>query len=595
MTPRRRACVSSLASLLACNGGGAGDGTSADASTGTAGGSSTVAGTADASSTATTVGSTVGDGSSGDDGSSDGGTTGDDGGAPVTESPWGIASSHSSSQGLDAWASVIAETGLDWLRGFDTANAQARLDTAEANGLSVSGILFYSAQEPASFPVDDLPGWQAHITALLGETSDRVHHWEVWNEPPNFSANKSPQDYATIVASAYEAAKAVDPTVEIGLAAQSNNVNFLDQALLAGAAGSFDYVTVHPYEILDLVDAGWEAEYMAVVPTLRKMLAARDPAHTDVPVWFTEIGEPVDGNHTPEHQAGMVVKAYTLAIAQGATRVHWFEGRDGDSGPFGLIDGTGALRPSYTAMTTLRAQLGPLPFYRGWVLLGDAHYGFVFTRDDVDLLVAWAQPGTTYAVEFDDTVTRIDPQTGDAASAAGFVLDPQPSIFTDIPASMLEAAKANRDRRLWWGGDFADASEVEYTAAGGAAGLHPIGTPVLVDVDGEPARDVGGGPGLAFTVDPAFLSYDTVEIEIEAVLRRNGAQPAGFNLKYEGVGGNASVGQWYDVPADDAWTVKSWTITDDQFVGKWGYNFSFDSDSTTYSQYSLQRVTVRKL
>lgn len=45
---------------------------------------------------------------------------------------------------------------------------------------------------------------------------------------------------------------------------------------------------------------------------------------------------------------------------------------------------------------------------------------------------------------------------------------------------------------------------------------------------------------------------------------------------------------------DDQWYVASWDVDDDQFVGKWGYHFSFDSDSTMYSQYSVQRVTVRK-
>jgi len=33
-------------------------------------------------------------------------------------------------------------------------------------------------------------------------------------------------------------------------------------------------------------------------------------------------------------------------------------------------------------------------------------------------------------------------------------------------------------------------------------------------------------------------------------------------------------------------------IDDPQFVGKWGYHFSFDSDSTTFSGHSLKSVTV---
>lgn len=518
-------------------------------------------------------------------------TTGEQG---VTESPWGIASSHSSSQQLGAWAPQIAATGVDWLRGFDTSDATARLDTAEANGMQVSGILFYSQQDPASFPIDDIPGWQDHITTLLGETKGRVHHWEVWNEPPNFSANKDPAAYAQIVQTAYDAAKAVDPGVQVGLAAQSNNVNFLDQALLAGAAGHFDYITVHPYELLDLVDDGWEAEYLSIVPTLRKLLAARDPTKQDAPIWFTEIGEPVDDKHSPEHQADTVVKAYTLALAQGVTRVHWFEGKDGDSGPFGLLDGGGELRPSHTAMTTLIARLGGLPNYRGWLLLNDEHYGFVFRHEADAVLVAWSRPGAATEVTFPQPLQIVDPRTGAVTMANVHTLS-TPTIFVGVPEDWVQTAEQNREQAFPWGGDFSRATTISYTAADGDAGLHPLGAGKLIDIDGEPARDSSERPAQAFTVDPNFLSYDPAPIEVTAVLRRNGATAAGFNLKYESASGYKSTGGWHAIPGDDKWYEKAWTITDDQFVGKWGFNFAFDSDSTQNSGYSIKSVTVKKL
>jgi hypothetical protein len=130
-----------------------------------------------------------------------------------------------------------------------------------------------------------------------------VRYWEVWNEPPNFTLDPSPASYGAIVAAANDAAKAVDPDVQIGLAAQSVNVNFLDQALVAGAAGHFDYVTVHPYEMLGLVDEtpGFEAEFLSIVPTIGKLLAARSTAQASAPVWFTEIGAPVAGNVDAKH------------------------------------------------------------------------------------------------------------------------------------------------------------------------------------------------------------------------------------------------------------------------------------------------------
>src|ERR1041384_6425778 len=188
-------------------------------------------------------------------------------GAPQEiESPWGIAPSHSASWGVGSWAQEIAGTGVHWMRGFYQAEPDRVLGIAEKNGFQVAGILQWSKKGgPATFPVDALPEWKAYVADIIRKTKGRVRYWEVWNEPPNFSQNKSPADYAKIVVAAHEAAKEADPNVGIGIAAQSVNLNFLAQALDAGAAGHFDYVTVHPYENLDLVAQGWEAQSMSIV------------------------------------------------------------------------------------------------------------------------------------------------------------------------------------------------------------------------------------------------------------------------------------------------------------------------------------------
>src|SRR5436309_3339633 len=81
------------------------------------------------------------------------------------------------------------------------------------------------------------------------------------------------EEYAKLVRTAYDAAHAADPEAMVGLAAQSNHVNWIEQTIEAGAADHFDYITLHPYEVLNVVDAGAESVYMNIVPTLRKMLA----------------------------------------------------------------------------------------------------------------------------------------------------------------------------------------------------------------------------------------------------------------------------------------------------------------------------------
>jgi glutathione S-transferase len=93
--------------------------------------------------------------------------------------------------------------------------------------------------------------------------------------------------------------------VQIGLAAQSHYIDWLAQTLDAGAADHFDYVTVHRCEILGLIEQGWQAEPVSIVPTLRKMLADKNPPKKDVPIWFTEIGEPVSGPITAGPHSGV--------------------------------------------------------------------------------------------------------------------------------------------------------------------------------------------------------------------------------------------------------------------------------------------------
>ena len=218
------------------------------------------------------------------------------------------------------------------------------LTVTARNKVRVSGLFFYNAPwiKPSdTLPTGNLPAWSAYVSALVTHCKDRVKYWEVWNETPNFMGKGTPLDYARTVVAAYDAAKSVDPSCQIGLSIQSVNVNWLEQTLDAGAKGHFDFIAVHPYETLGVVESdGWDAQYMSIVPTLRKMLSAKDPARSSVPIWFTEIGREAKGEEVS--QASALVKAFAMGIAQGVTRINWFEGKDGDSGPMGLLRGDGS-------------------------------------------------------------------------------------------------------------------------------------------------------------------------------------------------------------------------------------------------------------
>jgi hypothetical protein len=336
---------------------------------------------------------------------------------------------------------------------------------------------------------------------------------------------------------------------------------------------------------------------MAIVPTLRKMLAAQDPARKEAPIWFTEIG--CDAREGEVHQASALIKAFALGLAQGVARIDWFEGIDGDSGPMGLLRGDGTPRLAYAAMTNLTRALGASPRYEGRVHLSNG-YGFVFQGAESIVMVAWARPGTARWLGFGAAAQVVDPLTGAVATAEGCSLTGVPVLVVGVPPDLVAQAQANEARPFPFhdGYDYANAAAVWLSAGDPSEerGLHHISADVTsapVEVYGVAALDCGKGAGQSFSVAPDFLSYTTEPITISVVVRRNAANDnAGFNLWYESTSGIRGTGEWYTVPGNDQWYTKTWTITDAQFVGKWGYNFVFNGD--TPRPYYLRSVVVSK-
>jgi len=285
-----------------------------------------------------------------------------------------------------------------------------------------------------------------------------------------------------------------------------------------------------------------------------------------------------------------------LGLAQGVRRIHWFEGIDGDSGPFGLIAGnTGSApkRPSYTSLAQLIKALGQTPRFVGWLLLDGKHDGFVFEGPNGAVLATWSGPGVSAKVSLGGKVRVIQPRTGEATETDSVELTNSPVLIDGVPAKLVADARANVGHPFPWGGDFTGAASVSWEA-GAEKGLHAVGKAKIITIDGKDARDISAVSGQAFTVDPNFLSYTAVPIKITVVLRRNGEKAAGFNFRYESTHGYKGGEGWYTIPAGAPWTTKTWTIKDPQFVGKWGVHFSFDSDSTQHSNYSILSVTVSK-
>jgi polysaccharide biosynthesis protein PslG len=540
-------------------------------------------------------------------------------------SPFGIGScyiNNRSAQDNARWLPQMAAIGIHVTRTCHTAwdNVEPKegrwtwdvLDTQmnymASNHMEFGGILIGSVpwdkEHSVGLPVDNIPVWSNYVFHVVQHLGKKVKYWEVWNEPPNFIGPKqTAADYAKILVSAYDSAKKANPDCMIGLAAKSVHVNFIEHVIKAGGRDHFDFITLHPYEVLGTVadGAGTETLYMNIVPTIRKMLSAQNPAKANVPIILTELG--YDAGKSPMRQAEALVKAYTMGIAQGVECVEWFEGRDGDSGPMGLLDGKGNPRPAYTAMAQLIKHLGQHPAYLGWVLLNDRSYGFIFRGAKTTVMAAWAHTGESTHVTLGGPLAILDPISGRSTNVPSCELTVSPILVIGVPIDLITQAEHNKAKPLPWGGNYADAKSVSITmgATNDERGLHTLSDDAInaiavdVIVYERPSRPGSVPGGNAFVIDPGFLSYTSDPIEISVVVRRNPANDnAGFKLVYESTDGFKNFG-WYTVPDNKQWHTKTWKITDAQFVGMWGYNFTLESDGNVYNKYYIQSVTVKKL
>jgi hypothetical protein len=533
-------------------------------------------------------------------------------------SPFGVACDSQNTPNGATWMPPMEQAGVPWARmsatwqqveptegTFDYSLMDSILSTAAANNMQVSALLLYNTpwvnSNLSAFPLNNLPAWSTYVGNMVGRYAGKVTYWEIWNEPESFSSGDSPADYATTVVSAYNAAKAANPNAQIGLTFSDVDVNWMRETIAGGAADHFDYVAVHPYTVLSYMPQGWEGDFLGIVKTIRTMLAANDPARANVPIWFTEIGASIDGVNTTETiQAADLVKVYAMGIAEGVARMDWFEAQDGDSGPYGMLDSSGNERMAYHAMKSMIGNLSIQPAYQGWLLLNGQDYGFVFNNGTTSVMTAWAPPGVNDSVTFAGNVQVVNPLTeGVTSLAAGtaLTLTNTPVIIAGVPTGLVATAQANKSLPFPWKGNYTGATSVNIQMGNPnvESGLHEtdVSTFTPAMVGGSWVQDVSSEPGQNYMVDPNFMAYTPENIQVTVSVMAKDAN-AGFNFKYESVNGWEGIG-WNFIPNDGQWHTFTFSPTDDEFVGMWGYCFQLNSDSTYHSNYYLQSVTIQLL
>jgi hypothetical protein len=541
-------------------------------------------------------------------------------------SPWGVASGAEWFSAFPIFNPKLKQAGVGWLRGFyewqalepkhgywNFALSDRLLENTRANGLHLTGVFAYFAPWASAdggtrkFPIKDIQYWRDYVSAMVTRYHADIKYWEVWNEfNGSFAENGTPELYAELVREAASVAKAIDPTVKVGMSVANFDVGFLDAAIKAGAAGHFDFVCVHPYEKLGALASGGELGFLGMTGTLRQMLAANHQP-SDMPLWITEIGSeaPVTRNDPADRiQANLLTKAYLLSIASGFARTFWFEARGpsyGKNSDLGLIRSDMSPRPSYEALKALTATLGEAPKSAGWLNL-DGAYGFMFDAGGKYVLAAWAGQNSNIDVGFAGDVRVSDLRSAARVLPGGtkLHLSDVPQLITDVPAALVQEARSNIAKPYPWGGDVARSKVV--TARLRTANIENGVKQVNIETTspGEDwrrtdiSRADAEGHYVYFLVDSQFVPYGSRNLRVTAVVRRVAADKvAGFSLNYESQKGYVN-STYINIPDDENWHELSWTVSDANFVGAWGWNFRLNGISSP-SDFLVKEVRVENV
>ncbi len=274
------------------------------------------------------------------------------------------------------------------------------VDAERARGLEVLGLLDYSTgwavgeagDLSTAPPPHDL--WANYVAQTVGHFKDRVHVWEVWNEPntPVFWRG-SKEQYADLLRVTYDTIKRVDP----GATVLGPSISGIDEEWLAAMPwDKFDALALHLYvPPAALNDQGYSF-FTQGLPNMKGILG-RYPAK---PIWITEFGFASQGGPDPWHvgdegaQARYLVQQITEMLASDLPIARLMPYVLNDHDGFELVHGWANPKPAYNAYRTAAARLEGATG-RGRIAAGNGVFAFRFERDGQLIDVVWSPNGGT--------------------------------------------------------------------------------------------------------------------------------------------------------------------------------------------------------
>jgi len=302
--------------------------------------------------------------------------------------------SNLNSDQLNAKLDGIKATGASWVRfdlswdqvqakgpaSYDWSAPDAQVKAAELHGLkTVLDIDFTPTWARGACTNSKMCGpadphaYGAFAAAVAAHYKPYgVEDYEIWNEPNisyRFHPDANPQLYTAMLKSAYTNIKHEDPNALVIAASTAPSAtdgasygpaDWLNAMYGAGAQGSFDAISAHPYTYPVTPAQSNPADAWGQLQTMHQIMAAHGDGAKQI--WITEFGAPTNGPNIAGDHVSEAVQAQTVTEAISIFHSYpwsgplfWYDYQDAGSGTwnsenfYGLVRADGSFKPAYYA------------------------------------------------------------------------------------------------------------------------------------------------------------------------------------------------------------------------------------------------------
>ncbi|HWC19389.1 MAG TPA: glycosyl hydrolase [Terriglobales bacterium] len=273
---------------------------------------------------------------------------------------------------LRLWDAGVTWPSLEPTQGqWNFTNLDAIVSKCQQNNVDVLMVLGLSPQWASARPTEpsaynsgnaaepaNIQDWRDFVQAVAMRYKDRIHAYEIWNEPndPSFFSG-TPAKMFELATEAYKILKQIDPSVTVlsPAATEQGGLAWLDQYLATGGGAAADVIGYHLY-----VHPNPPESMLSLLTQVKSIMAQH--GQSAKPIWDTETGWHSPATFTQADEAAFVARSYLLAVSGGVSRFFWYAWDDHDWVTLQLTNSDGSLRPSAQAFGVVR----------GWMLSSGA-------------------------------------------------------------------------------------------------------------------------------------------------------------------------------------------------------------------------------